>query len=416
MSAAQSTHRSGGETPPPQLPPPQLRVIWPDEDDWSDEPTIAESESRSDSATDEYRISNPVLKSDSGSAGDSPSRAWTLRECLEADFSRNQQRRASWQDYRTLVKKWEAAWGGGGPDMRSVTPAQLQQGFDSIKEWTSYRSWEKNRDQLFALLKSSCRQTQRNPLGVPKPEVAPLSEDDLPVWSLPPKEWFRGRAKPAKRHPGHRPCSLQLLSQEEFDRVLTAASAEHDPLYWRTLLGWCWFTAMRIRQTLHELTWRETSEGDGVDLANRLLHTQESKCGGALDVPLPDWLLAGLSALKARRLTQKELFPGASMPKPAQDAQERCVFWRRPNWKNLDRWFYPTWDAIWERAGVPVRMPHQMRGVAISWWIAGKDEKYRKLITGHSLGNDVQMKVYATFGADFRRAADEHPRPSVSLV
>ena len=341
--------------------------------------------------------------------------AWSLRQCLQSDYTRNELSRqpVTWSLYRTLVKHWEAAWGGPGPDCRSLTGEQLQAAFAKVSEWSSLRSWEKNRSCLFALLQSCCAQSRRNLHGIPRPAIPPLVLDDLPIWKIPPREWFRSRPKPATRHPGHCRSSLPLLEVAEFDRVLAACAGTSDPLYFRVLLGWFWFCGMRCRDAILSLPWRETQTEDGVDLGNRLLHFEESKCGGALDVPLPSWLCEGLCALKTRQPKQLELFPGS----------QRFVFVRRPNWKQLSRWFYSdhksgrlgAWDSTWASAGVACRKPHQMRGVSISWWLA-KAEKYRKLVTGHSLGNDVQMRVYATFGEDFRAAAEAFPRPTLPLV
>jgi integrase len=332
--------------------------------------------------------------------------SWPLRACLESDVMRNGPCRSgsSWGLYRTLVRHWEAAWNGPGPDCRSLTGEQIHEGFLRVDAWTSQRSWQKNRDYLFCLLKSCCRQSLGNKRGIPADQAAPLEALNLPIWDVPPKAWFRSRPKSTTRHAGHRPSSLPLLTVEELDRVMLAAGGTDDPLYWRVLIAWLWFCGMRIRDAIAALTWRDSIDDDGVDLANRLLHFTESKCGGALDVPIPEYLCIGLAALKERQPRSIE-GPGRS---------PRFVFWRSSNWKNLSRWFYPTWKLIWQRAGVPCRMPHQMRGVCISWWLV-EAEKYRKLVTGHSLGNDVQMQRYATFGDDFRRAAENHPRSSVPL-
>lgn len=339
----------------------------------------------------------------------------SLRGCLESDRLRNPHRRANWGQYETLVKHWEEAWGGVGPDMRSLTTVQLNTAFGSVEAWTARETWERNFERMVALMKAMCRQTRGNKYGIAKPETAPLSEDELPIWELPPEAWFASRPAPAKRHAGHRRSTLPLMTITELDAVMKSANQMDDPLWWKSLIGWFWFCGMRSSQTLLELPWRNSLEEEGVDLANRCLHSRETKCNGALDVPIPEWLIAPLEALKYRQTRQVELFD--------DDPGERLIVFHRrkkrgnqkTNRKSKPKRFYTDWDEIWTRSGVPIREPHQMRGVSISWWLKCA-EKYRKQVTGHSTAGDMQMSRYVTFDEDFRKAAEAHPRPTLPLV
>ena len=362
-------------------------------------------------AREVHRLTQPVYQP----AAPQVSEPVTLRACLDSDLSRNPHRRQNWGQYRTLVEYWERAWSGSGPDMRCVTSAQLFTAFSSVPEWPSRNTWKSNADRLFAMMKAQCRQTRQNKFGVPKPELAPLLEDDLPIWELPPDAWFDNRPPPPKERRGHTRSTLPLMTVAELDALMSAADWTEDPLWWKTLAGWWWFCGMRIRQTLIQLTWRTQLAEEGVDLANRCLHSRESKCKGGLEVPLPGWLCEGLQALRDRQKRQLTMFEDAAGDRPT-------VFHRRkkrgdPTVKRtqLPKGFYAQWDALWDRAGVPIREPHQMRGVSISWWLK-HSEKYRKTVTGHSTAGDMQLSHYVTFDDDFRQAAENHPRPSLPLI
>ena len=359
-----------------------------------------------------YRLREPVNQAEGMVTGGA---ILTLRGCLESDQLRNPHRRANWGQYETLLKHWEEAWGGVGPDMRSLTTVQLNTAFGAVEAWRERETWARNFERMVALMKSMCRQTRANKYGIAKPEPALLNEEDFPIWELPPEAWFASRPAPAKRHAGHRRSTLPLMTIDELDLVMKSAGQMDDPLWWKTVIGWFWFCGMRSSQTLLELPWRNSLAEEGVDLSNRCLHSRESKCNGALDVPIPTWLIAPLEALKYRQTRQVELFE--------DDPGERLVVFhkrkkrgdQKTNRKSKPKRFYSDWESIWTRAGVPVREPHQMRGVSISWWLKCA-EKYRKQVTGHSTAGDMQMSRYVTFDDDFRKAAEAHPRPTLPLV
>lgn len=352
---------------------------------------IGPNSPRAGAAEFDTRTSHPGIKSPE---------LWTLSDCFAADWERSASRRKSgtWTGYRTLLKAWNA-W-DASRDVRTLTPRDLQDFFESQTQWASFRSWDKNHTYLLALLGVACPQTRDNPYGVPRGEFAPLSPEQIPMWNMPPPKWFKGRVSSAPRS-GHRRRNLPLLTLAEFDKVLLAAGESSDPVYWRTLESFWWFCGMRCRDTVLALRWR-TATVEGVDLKSQTLFFRETKADGLIAVPLPSWLCVGLAALAER--------------------EQEHVFQRSPHWKNLGRWLYggkayqgdgrPT---IWQRAGVDLREPHEMRGVSISNWIE-HGEKYRLLVTGHAGGEkDIQKRHY-WINEKFREAAEQMPRPSVALV
>ena len=203
--------------------------------------------------------------------------------------------------------------------------------------------------------------------------------------------------------------------------MLAACDVCDDPIWWKVLIGWFWFCGMDITDTVINLTWRDAPASEGVDLALCCLHSRRSKTLSAIDIPLPTWLIDGLTAIKRRQVTQTKLF---------EELPAVRVFHRRKQRgdpdairKKLPKNFYTDrqsdrlgdWEAIWQRAGVAVRMPKQMRGVSISHW-RKQSVQYSATVAGHSTRGNIALTHYVTFDDDFRRAAEQHPRPTLPLV
>lgn len=317
----------------------------------------------------------------------------TLGEVLTSFHQRTRADRteSSWSGYRTLLKYWTRHHrGGDGPPVNQVTAHTLQEFFEATPEWGSRRSWVKNRDLLYALLKSACPQTVTNPDGLPADQAA-LQIDALPIWSPPKDRWFRDRSPSTqKKSGGHRPSQLPLLTVEEFQLVIDAAPS----LWWRTFLLFLWLYGQRLRDQLSFVYSVDQSRKLRIDLDNRVIAFTETKGGGRGLVPLHFRLAELLTELRA------------------SETHGTDSVWHLPDKANLNRRFYPEFKAIWTAAGVPLRMPHQMRGVAVSNCFAHAPQ-YRHALTGHSTSGDVQLRHYIQCDERFREAVDTLPCPTL---
>lgn len=350
----------------------------------------------------EARTNNPDLRS---------AEPVSLKQVFESAYERNRNdcTDSSWSGYRTLLAKWTRFWCGRGPDLRKLTAEHIQDFFEGVDEWRTERSWIKNSDLLFALLKSACPLSVDNKRGMKTNAL--LTVEGLPVWSPPRDRWFRDRAKSQTEETddgrgGHKRCNLPLLTVAEFGKLLTACKSATflDPLWWECWFCQLWFHGPRWAD-FWRYTWgtHDSKQTLRIDLKSATIHVTETKAGGNGTCPLPSWLLGRLSLLKSKQNAADGdlVYVGSGSPfvMTPGDAQNRERRWR------------PQFLAIWEAAGVPVRNPHQMRGVAISHWIKHAPI-YRFAAIGHSPPKgDTQLRNYATFDADFQAAAESFPFP-----
>ena len=250
--------------------------------------------------------------------------------------------------------------------MRDLTAEHLAGFFESVDAWRSATSWSRNRMQLFALLKATCKQSLTNPSGPPAGYLF-RSTDELPIWQIPPGRWFRDREQrkvsgpqqtPTNgRHGGHSPFEGDLLTFAEFRQVLAACQHTDAPLFWRTLIAWVITYASR-RGDFLTMTW------DAIDFEHGQFRLRETKGGGLIVAPLADQFVLPLHQLRESNVIGP--------------------FVRKTN--HLDRWFYPVWNQIWELAGVARRTPHQLRDESSNWWNE-HNRTWGDLITGHAAIN-----------------------------
>ena len=342
-----------------------------------------------------------------------------LPAVLESCFTRFSSHRGqgSWSGYRTLVKYWQRHFGGNGPDLRTLTSDHIQAFFEAVPEWQSERSWRKNSDLLYKLLKTACPLTITNKEGLRKD--APLTIDSLPVWDMPRERWFRDRAsggcQPAgtkRSNCGHRRRNLPLLTIAELGGILTACKsvAFMDPIWWETVISHIFFKGDRW-EDLWRYRWNDATALQSIDLKRAAFHFTETKKGGTSDVPIPSWLLGRLSILKLNQPTGTEYVYVAPQATGSRFAVESDFAIARSDTKNRERRFKPEYEGIFARAGVEIRKPHELRGVAISYWFKHAP-KYRFAATGHSPpAGDVQLKNYITLDEDFRQAVETFPFP-----
>lgn len=317
---------------------------------------------------------------------------------------------SSWSGYRTLVRKWEAFHDGDGPPVQQLTADRLQAFFEGVSEWRSERSWVRNRDLLFKLFKTACRQTIDNVDGL---TVSPiLSVDALPVWSIPRGRWFRDRAdktsQSTEKRGGHKKRKLELLKLDEFGAVL--AACDHvswmSPPWWKAWLSLIWFCGLRFEDSFR-LQW--ASGPLHVNLSRRVLDMTETKCGGDIAVPLPSWLLQLLESLHDESRIGLPVFTAASRKTAT------AMLASRSDISNRERFFGPQYREIWTRAGVELRQPHEVRGVCISRWLK-HDARYRFAVTGHKPPKaDVQLNHYVTLDDEFRQSCESFPFPLNAL-
>lgn len=330
---------------------------------------------------------------------------WTLRTALDR-FRRDWEatrKDATWCQYRTLVDYWERHHGGPGPVLGEITSESLTEFFHAVPEWGSATTWKRSSEQFGALLRSCCRQNDKNREGLPRDVSPPLRQDELPFVVMPSADWFRLNRKSGEhRSGGHTPKRRSTLTRADFQRVIDACwtTGDIDPVWWETLFGWLWFSGMRIMQARTQLGWYQGGDSEGIDLDSLSLVTHESKCGGLINVPLPDCLRPGLNWLQTR--TGKVVF-------------------ERKNVKN-DAAFRRRWHRIWEQA-IPVENdiqrellhfnPHELRAVSITNWELSADRAVGHLITGHSPG-DVREACYLVPGdARFRTIVNRYEMPQL---
>lgn len=348
------------------------------------------------------------------SPGVRPAEPVYLQRVLELCFERHSAdcTDSSWSGYRTLVKKWNAYWSGRGPDLRNLTRDHLQAFFEGVEEWHSERSWNKNRDLLYKLLKSACPLSIENDKGMERGAL--LQKESLPVWEVPRDRWFVDREATAEteseHNGGHRPCQLPLLTSAELGKILTACKSATflDPLWWECWFCQVWFHGPRW-QDFWRFNWNghESKSRLRIDLKSATIHVKETKAGGNGTCPMPSWLFGRLALLKS-----KQNAVNGDLVYVAKAGSAETLFAISPgDAQNRERRFRPQYMAIWEAAGVPVRHPHQMRGVAISNWISHAPT-YRFAAIGHSPPkSDVQLRNYATFDQKFIDAAETFPFP-----
>jgi hypothetical protein len=397
--------------------PMRLRVYNPDD---KSQPVIQpKADALDDSALDTIAKKLHLLMSGSGadartvSPGVSYQQPIVLKQVFESAYGRNRNdcTDSSWSGYRTLLQKWTTFWCGRGPDLRVLTSEHIQDFFEGVEEWRTERSWVKNCDLFFALLKSACPLTVDNKRGMK--QDAWLSIDKLPVWDPPRDRWFRDRKKSAIEDTGrggHKRCNLPLLTVSEFGQILTACeSATYlNPLWWK-----CWFSQLWYHGPRWADFWRYTwnshiSQGClRLDLKSSTIHVTETKAGGNGTCPMPSWLLSQFRQLKsAQSAADGDL---VYISRPGEPVSQFRM--STGDAQNRERHWLPEFTAIWDRAGIPMRKPHQLRGVAISNWLKHAPI-YRFSAIGHAPPKtDTQLRNYATFDEDFQRAAESYPFP-----
>ena len=337
--------------------------FWPVESEPPENPTTAETvESRSVSSTTSEATASPATNSPSrptsnASRASRDGRKQTFRRVLLNYYRKHRDGKTpkSWSQYVTLLRKWEQFHNGRGPDVRDVTEVTLQAFFESRSEWASRTSWKRNRDQLLAMLKFVCPRTATNQNGSDQPLFESI--DRLPIWRLPPARWFADRDTQTTRHGGHSPFEGDLLTFDQFRRVLTACDTLDNPGWWRSLMAWVITYASR-RGDFLTLKWEQ------IDFKTQTLRTNETKRGNRIVVPIASRFIPALERLR----TENARGPWYS------------------NSTHLDRWFYPGWKLIWATAEVPLRNPHQLRDECSNWWNEHARE-FGNLITGHKAGN-----------------------------
>ncbi len=334
-------------------------------------------------AEDVYRPVRPVYVP----AKNTEQPAFTLRAAFESFFSRCQPLRSQvrWGDFRSLINRCEEVWKGQGRDVRTISAADWQATFEGIASWRTQRAWAKAHRCLYQVLNANCRQTRKNRQGVPLGTPAPLDLDSLPIWDIPPEQWFLRRGiEPA--------ASLPALSVEEFSRVITACGTTADPVYWRTLLAFWWYCAMRRTDSTSGLCWFSSRTRMGIDVERRWLRWKNSKPPHEVyDIPLPEWLNVGFRELAKRGRESVFYLP------------------------NLKRRLYPTLAEICSAANVDSRTPNDFRKSGTTHWrmIAPQHENR---FTAHKEQTTIGKHYVQLSETQLREIAESFPRPSVPLV
>ena len=311
----------------------------------------------------------------------------TLRSAFESFYQRSRalMSEVRWGDFRSLIHRCEEVWNGCGRDLRTMSAADWQTTFESVTTWRTQRAWEKSQRCLYQILNANCRQTRKNRRGVPLGTPAPLELDSLPIWDIPPEQWFLRRGvEPA--------ASLPALSVEEFSRVITACDATTDRLFWKTLLGFWWFCAMRRTDSTDSLCWFSSKTRMGIDIDRRWLRWKNSKPPHEVyDIPLPDWLLVGFRALATRSTDRVFYLP------------------------NLKRRLYPTLKAICQAAGVESRTPNDFRKSGSTHWrmVAPQHENR---FTAHKERTTIGRHYVQLSESQLREIAETFPRPTVPIL
>jgi integrase len=317
---------------------------------------------------------------------------WPLRKVLQRLQSAwpHSRKDPTWKQYWALVNHWERFW-LPGPCVSEVTSAELLEFFESVEEWGTQRSWEKNLVLLKALFKSACRQSHANPEGMPRSVPAPLMLDDLPFISIPGKDWFKANRTAGKhRKGGHVPMRRSTLTRDQFQLVIDACwslPGLKDRVWWETMFAWLWFSGMRITQARTQLQWSHCGSDEGIHLESQTIVTTDAKCGGQIVFPLPNSLMPGLLTLFHRK----------------KRPEERDFVFRQWGLLSAEP-FYAIWDQIWEQA-FPCSSdaertmrhfnPHQIRAVSVTNWDLrpSPDNSAGYLITGHRPA-DVRQAAY----------------------
>ena len=137
----------------------------------------------------------------------------------------------------------------------------------------------------------------------------------------------------------------------------------------------------------------------------------ETKKGNKADVPIPSWLLGRLSILKSNQPPGTDHVYVASKKTDSRLYVKSPFAISRTDVGNRNRAFNPEYKAIFARAGVELRKPHEIRGDGISQWFKHA-YKYRCAATGHSPpSGDVQLLNYVRLDEDFRKAVETFPFP-----
>lgn len=311
----------------------------------------------------------------------------TLRRAFESFYHRHKAMRSEvrWGDFRALVHRCEDVWKGQGRDLREMAAPDWQSTFEAVPSWRSRRAWEKSHRCLYQILFANCKQTLKNRCGIPLGEFIPLEADALPIWDIPPEQWFLKRGEEPE-------AALPALSLEEFDRVLKACERTDDPAFWKTVLSFWLFCSMRRTDTFSRLGWFSPRTRMGVDLSRRWLRWKNTKPPHELyDIPLPAWLVDGFGELANR---------GTSL-----------VFFKT----NLRRKLYGTLDLICAEAKVDSRTPQDFRKTGSTWWRMTAPQ-HENRFTAHK-EQTVLGKHYVQLNEQqLREIAEAFPRPSVPLV
>lgn len=382
--------------PPPSRP--SLR-LFSDEEEPQELQDLGESLRQNDTT---YRTTDPVAN-------------WDLRSALSRIKSAWPDSRSSitWGQYETLCKYWERYW-GVGYDLRKVDAQGLEKFFKSVEEWATRRSWNKNLMMLTAVFKSLCRESKKNPYGLPRSIEPPLRIDDLPDLNFPNNDWWRtNRTKGASQTGGHTPKMRSTLPLEEFQKVIDgiwSMPGLHERVWWETFLAWLWFSGMRVTQARCDLKWCLDGLSEGVELSSLSIQTYDSKREGLISVPLPNCLLPGLTELWNKR---------------KRVADQPYVF--RQHGLRSPSPFYEIYCSIWEYA-IPCStaaerelkhfLPHELRAVSCTNWDLrpSPDNKAAWLVTGHAPA-DVREACYFQPGDErLREIVNRFPMPKLHTI
>lgn len=323
---------------------------------------------------------------------------WTVRKLLQrlqAEFP-GALKPDTWEQYWTIVRKWEEYHSGPGPVADSINCEMLDQFVRSVDAWRTAKTWRRIDAQFGAILKSCCLKARKNRFGMSSPV---LRIDELPFITVPEDHWFEENRPGSTRIGGHSPKRRGSLTLERFQRVIDACwtvGLKQHADFVETLFGWWWWSGMRFTQTLQSLRWCDDGISDGVDLDSLSLVTNESKCGGEIRVPIPKALAPGLKLLR-------------------READGPLVFYRK---RFKARALRKVYERVWQKA-FPAEtdadrkrlhwQPHQLRAVSVSLWdhLPPPACNVGWLVTGHSPGNVRQAAYSRPTEAEFRRIVDE---------
>ncbi len=320
-----------------------------------------------------HRITNPVTPTRRDAS------VWTLGRVLDEYVRQAEDESkapATWSDYRTLVKKLTPHL--GETDVRDLTSEQLVTAFKSIDEWASERTWVKHGSNLATLLRAFAPRSLSNKSGTRRD---PLFEslEAVPTLAIPSERWFESRDSDSKQIGGHHPSKLPVMTRDEWRAVFRALDGQQLGTFAKLLA--CYGT--RVRELLE---WQWDSKSIRVDIEAGMLFRKDRKVAkNKASAPIHRALIPELRAL--RRDGCDRLFEG--------------------NVNKLNAWFYPEWRAAFERAGVPLRNPHQCRGDAISLWSSRPGfEIYRWAMFNHSPTSVEDRNYLRAVDEKFRQWVD----------